>query len=242
MHRRRRSYSDYRYTGLLIAGGIIVAWALALTTALFVYDLAAHPVYAGVALFVALTLLYTGLFISTHDAIHGMVVPRHRRWNDRAGRLLALLYAGSTFARLRRGHIDHHADPMGAEDPDAPSSSPAFLPWYVDSLRYYFTPAQGVALVLMWTAWLLLGAPYWNTVLFFAAPQMLSSLQVFYFGVYLPHRPIATDEAVSRSHPVWNAWSLLSCYHIGYYGYHKEHHRLPGVPWWRLPLLRASAQ
>jgi len=39
--------------------------------------------------------------------------------------------------------------------------------------------------------------------------------------------------ALSSNFPPW--LSLLTCYH---FGYHREHHEAPGVPWWRLPELR----
>jgi beta-carotene ketolase (CrtW type) len=69
-------------------------------------------------------------------------------------------------------------------------------------------------------------------------PALLSSLQLFYFGTYLPHRPgpdAFTDHHRARSNGYSEWLSLLTCFH---FGYHHEHHRAPGEPWWRLPTVR----
>ena len=90
--------------------------------------------------------------------------------------------------------------------------------------------------------YLLLGAPLENILLFFAAPGLLSSFQLFYFGTFLPHRHLPeggnamfADQHRSRSNDYGNLMSLMTCFH---FGYHHEHHLHPGVPWWRLPALR----
>lgn len=71
-------------------------------------------------------------------------------------------------------------------------------------------------------------------------PLLLSSLQLFGFGTYLPHRaqraglsrPQATAPA-SLNLPGW--LSLLSCFH---FGYHLEHHQNPELAWFALPAQR----
>ena len=87
---------------------------------------------------------------------------------------------------------------------------------------------------------LLLGAPTANTLLFWAVPSILSSLQLFAFGTYLPHRHEEEafrdrHNARSNDYPRW--LSLLTCFH---FGYHHEHHAKPGTPWWRLPSIRGT--
>jgi beta-carotene ketolase (CrtW type) len=89
---------------------------------------------------------------------------------------------------------------------------------------------------------LLLGAPYPNLLLFWALPAILSSLQLFLFGTYLPHRKEEQDFADrhrARSNDFSWIASLLSCFH---FGYHHEHHLAPHLPWWRLPAERARLQ
>jgi hypothetical protein len=54
--------------------------------------------------------------------------------------------------------------------------------------RYFGLREFLVLSVMVWTYVLLLGAPLGNLLLFWALPSILSSLQLFYFGTYLPHR------------------------------------------------------
>jgi beta-carotene/zeaxanthin 4-ketolase len=86
----------------------------------------------------------------------------------------------------------------------------------------------------------LLGVNITNGIIFWILPAILSSLQLFVFGTYLPHRPgpAGFDDrhnARSNDYPAW--LSLLTCFH---FGYHHEHHLRPGEPWWRLPAVRRS--
>ncbi|MGL5508185.1 MAG: fatty acid desaturase, partial [Microcoleaceae cyanobacterium] len=78
-----------------------------------------------------------------------------------------------------------------------------------------------------------------NIILFWLIPLILSSLQLFYFGTFLPHRPSfnsLTSESLHQTNstdlPVF--LSFITCYH---FGYHREHHEHPNVPWWELPKL-----
>jgi beta-carotene/zeaxanthin 4-ketolase len=87
---------------------------------------------------------------------------------------------------------------------------------------------------------LVLGAQLANVLLFWALPALLSALQLFTFGTYLPHRPAPpgfADRHNARSNDYPWLVSLLTCFH---FGYHHEHHLSPGTPWWRLPTLRAT--
>ena len=72
-------------------------------------------------------------------------------------------------------------------------------------------------------------------LLFWGVPAILSSLQLFAFGTWLPHRrgeqPFADRHRARSSGFGWFA-SLLTCFH---FGYHHEHHDMPHLPWWRLP-------
>ena len=82
---------------------------------------------------------------------------------------------------------------------------------------------------------LVLGAPVQNVVLFYGLPSLLSSLQLFYFGTFRPHRheeEAFIDRHNARSNQFGYLASLLTCFH---FGYHHEHHTQPWVPWWALP-------
>ncbi|WP_310485476.1 fatty acid desaturase [Chamaesiphon sp. VAR_48_metabat_403] len=75
-----------------------------------------------------------------------------------------------------------------------------------------------------------------NLFVFWILPIVLSSMQLFFFGTYLPHRSGSFENphhAISSNYPL--VLSFLTCYH---FGYHWEHHEYPGVPWYGLPSMR----
>lgn len=109
-------------------------------------------------------------------------------------------------------------------------------------MQQYFGVREAVLMLLRIGFYMLLGANVANILLFFALPGLLSSLQLFYFGTFLPHRHDAAaqpfpDRHNARSNGYGYAISLLSCFH---FGYHHEHHVHPQVPWWRLPRYRTK--
>ncbi len=227
-------------TGLSLAAAIALAWATLHIGSIFLLPLEGAGLAAAPLLVLALCWLNVGLFIVAHDAMHGSLAPGRPRVNLWAGRLALALYAGFSFDRLRPKHFEHHRSPGTAADPDFSADRPsAFWPWYLAFFRQYFgwrELAVLTALVGVYT--FLLGAPYPNLLLFWALPAILSSLQLFLFGTFLPHRSGA--EAFADGHRArssdygWLA-SLLTCFH---FGYHHEHHRSPATPWWRLPAER----
>ncbi len=80
------------------------------------------------------------------------------------------------------------------------------------------------------------GSPL-NLGIFWLLPLVLSSMQLFYFGTYLPHREDLSpfcDHHRARSLDLPPIWSLLSSYH---FSYHWEHHEYPQIPWYQLPLV-----
>jgi hypothetical protein len=68
-----------------------------------------------------------------------------------------------------------------------------------------------------------------------AGAGLLSSVRLFYFVTYLPHRPDSAGEEMpwqrSRSSQCSAAISMLRCY---CFDFHWEHHRWPYAPWWQL--------
>lgn len=229
--------------GLALASAIIGAWL-----SLHVYGVFFHPLErAGLLLapFIVALLcwLNVGLFIVAHDCMHGSLAPGRPALNRWIGRVALALYAGFSFDRLLPKHFDHHRRPGTADDPDFSADHPSrFWRWYLAFLRQYFGLRELAVLTGLTALYLLvLGADYASLLLFWALPAILSSLQLFYFGTYRPHR-IEEDEFVDRHRARTNefGWlaSLLSCYH---FGYHLEHHRAPHSPWWRLPAERLRA-
>ncbi|MGM0648700.1 MAG: fatty acid desaturase, partial [Bacteroidota bacterium] len=51
--------------------------------------------------------LYTGLFITGHDAMHG-TVSANRKVNEFLGALAVFLFAGMSYQRLKKNHRKHH--------------------------------------------------------------------------------------------------------------------------------------
>ncbi|CAF3725501.1 unnamed protein product [Rotaria sp. Silwood1] len=58
--------------------------------------------------FFILEFLYTGLFITCHDAMHGVISYRHRQLNNSIGKLCITAYAWFDYQRLYQKHWRHH--------------------------------------------------------------------------------------------------------------------------------------
>lgn len=227
-----------------LAALIIAGWTILHVQAVFFMD--ATEFFPSALLAAALTWLSVGLFIVAHDAMHGSLCPASQRAGDLAGTLALLLYAGFYLPALRPKHHLHHRHPGSADDPDfAPATPSHALAWYGRFMKTYFGWREMLVMTVRTGIYMLLGAPVENILLFFAVPGILSSLQLFYFGTFLPHRHAIggngrhdfADAHHARSNEVGYFASLISCFH---FGYHHEHHLHPSAPWWRLPGLRKS--
>ncbi|HLL58774.1 MAG TPA: fatty acid desaturase [Allosphingosinicella sp.] len=228
-------------TGLALATSIFGGWAM-----LHIYSVFFHPLQSlglAVAPFLVLAIcwLNVGLFIVAHDCMHGSLAPSRPVLNRWIGRVALALYAGFSFDRLLPKHFEHHKSPGTEHDPDFHAPHPrAFGRWYFAFLRQYFGLRElAVLTALVGVYVFVLGAPYPNLLLFWALPAILSSVQLFYFGTFLPHRQ--EDQSFADRHQARSSefsWltSLLTCFH---FGYHHEHHLAPHVPWWALPRERA---
>lgn len=187
------------------------------------------------------TFLQTGLFIVAHDAMHGSLIPARPRLNHRLGHLALTLYACLPYADCLRKHRQHHQAPGSPCDPDfhdGVRSHP--ISWYLHFMRGYLSTPQIVLLAAAWTCTAALMSPTaptlpLNIVVFWIVPLVLSSVQLFVFGTYLPHsHGQVGDGATHRveSLPLPALISLLSCYH---FGFHWEHHQHPEAAWYELP-------
>jgi len=227
--------------GVALAGALVVAWAICHVYGVFFHRWTPLGIAAAPVLIALQCWLNVGLFIVAHDCMHGSLAPGRPGLNRAVGRLVLFLYAGFAYDRLLPKHHAHHRAPGTVDDPDFDADHPdRFWPWYRRFfLRYFGWREFAVLAALLWTYLLALGAPPLNAALLWGVPAILSSLQLFYFGTYLPHRradePFADDHrARSNDYPV--LWSLLTCFH---FGYHHEHHRRPWLSWWQLPGARA---
>lgn len=175
---------------------------------------------------------YTGLFITAHDAMH-RTVHRNRKINDLIGRISSSLYAAMSYSKLKENHFLHHKFPGTEKDPDYYIKSQNFFIWYSAFMIRYLTVWQ---ILIMAVTFNLLKLRYnefsiWS---FWVIPAILSTLQLFYFGTYKPHKLPHTESMSphnARSQRKNHFFAMLSCY---FFGYHHEHHDGPGVPWWQL--------
>lgn len=218
------------WQGVAVALGVIFSWAALLAWNLSRPLSPTDPwLYIGVLL---QTHLFTGLFITAHDAMHGAVSPSNPRLNHFLGRLCAILFIFNTYDILRPKHYEHHRHVGTPDDPDYHKGNPNFWHWYVHFLKEYVTWKQMLLAAItfniagIWIAKPALGV-------FWVVPSLLSTLQLFYFGTFVPHMGEHNPENTHRSHTLGknHIWAFVSCY---FFGYHYEHHDSPRTPWWLL--------
>ncbi len=222
--------------GAALAVAIIGSWLCLHVYAVFFYRLSPHGLALAPVLVAAISWLDVGLFIVAHDAMHGSLLPGRPRANRWFGRIALALYAAFRFDRLKTMHFAHHRAPGTDHDPDFHPAAPRnFWRWYASFMRRYFGITEFLILCVPVAGYLLLGARIANLLLFWALPAALSSLQLFYFGTFLPHRhggSAFVDRHKARTSEFGWLLSLATCFH---FGYHHEHHLKPHLPWWRLP-------
>lgn len=226
-----------RRIGLTLATLIIIAWGILHVGLIFFWPLTGAGLVAAVPLVLLQTWLYVGLFIIAHDCMHGSLAPFRPGLNRAVGQLCLFVYAGFSFDQLNVEHHKHHRHAGTPDDPDFDATPPhGFWRWFAAFFRHYFGWRQVAIIAIVSLVYLLvLGASLANLLLFWALPGLLSALQLFTFGTYLPHKPgpdafADRHNARTQPFPVW--LSLLTCFH---FGFHHEHHLYPGLPWWRLP-------
>jgi len=217
--------------GLFLAILIIAAWLAHLVYSL-VYvqpDLASPVTYLHT---LVQGYLFTGLFITGHDAIHRSV--HRKQWvNDLFGWLASFLFAGLSYRKLYKNHWMHHRFPGMEDDPDFFVKSQNFWKWWLTFMYRYVTIPQLIFMAVAFNV-LLIWFSEASLLLFWIIPAFLGTFQMFYFGVYEPHKLPHKEEMKpynSRTQKKNHLWAMLSCY---FFGYHYEHHHSPTTPWWQL--------
>lgn len=231
-----------------VIGGVLAAlifgsWLALHAYAMFVFELNLVTLPFALVIAAVQCWLSVGLFIVSHDAMHGSLMPGRPRANSAIGAALLFLYAGFGWRKMRDAHFDHHKYAGTRKDPDFDADNPrSFLSWYGTFFRRYFGWKSVLYVSAVVTIyWLVVGVPMAQIVLLYGAPAIASSFQLFYFGTFRPHRHEArafADQHNARSEEFGMVTSLLSCFH---FGYHHEHHSAPQVPWWALPRYRRDA-
>ncbi len=237
----------------MVASAIVAIWFGSLGWLLSIEQLTPWWIVPAV---LGRTFIQTGLFVVAHDAIHGSVVPNDVRSNHTIGKLALMLYALLPYQLLATNHWQHHRQPGQAGDPDFHDGiHDNVVLWYLKFMKGYLDRRQRIVLffgmkAIFFTLYLGFHVAVPNLFLFWVFPIVLSSLQLFIFGTYLPHRGAVreTDPQIRSTHrSTHNAtssnystfWSFLTCYH---FGYHWEHHEYPLLAWYELPSARQAIE
>ena len=167
---------------------------------------------------------------------------QYRHVNNAIGHICISIFAWFDYDRMHDKHWRHHKHTgLVKDDPDYHDGrSIDFLSWYGHFLWEYITMKQ-ITKMTIWVTVLMLifSVPLNNILLYMLVCGLTSSLRLFYFGTYLPHRPKVVNGQVEQSMPWEKSYSsdaarwmsFFTCYH---FDYHWEHHRWPYVPWWDL--------
>ncbi len=220
---------DIGNKGLLIGATILLLWLAA-----FVFALS-HPLISlgfwAIPLILLLTQLFTGVFITAHDSIHGIVYPADKKINRLIGVFCASLFAFNSYDLMYKNHHAHHQHNGEDDDPDFHHSR-KFIPWFISFIRHYIGWKQFLLTGIFFNfLWFVLQIDLANLLLFYVLPMCLSTVQLFYFGTFEPHSPIHNNRHKSGTQNKNHLWAFVSCY---FFGYHYEHHDNPSIPWWRM--------
>ncbi len=217
--------------GIFIALIIMLCWALHLAFMLLMQPVNLLDPWFWVNMLIQ-TWLFTGLFITAHDSMHGAITT-HRKLNYFLGFTSTLLFAGMWYPMLIKKHKLHHIHVATSLDPDYHTGHQNFFAWWFSFMKQYVTIWQILIMAGLFNIGLLFFSEI-QLIVLWIIPSILATFQLFYFGTYLPHRlPHTTQMGIykSRSLNKNHFWAMISCY---FFGYHYEHHHSPQTPWWRL--------
>ncbi|QQS36414.1 MAG: fatty acid desaturase [Ignavibacteriales bacterium] len=223
--------------GVIYAITIIVLWFVHLVYIFLEVrtDFMSPLFYAHIIL---QTYLFTGLFITAHDSMHGSI-STNKKLNTLIGVISSFLFAGLSYKRLLDNHKLHHRYPGTEKDPDYSTRTQNLFYWWVIFLSHYVSLIQIIIMAIVFNI-LKLFADEISIISFWVAPAILSTIQLFYFGTYKPHMEPHDEKmkphnarTLKRNH----IWAMLSCY---FFGYHLEHHESPSTPWWKMYRLKKN--
>ncbi|MGP1384281.1 MAG: fatty acid desaturase [Thainema sp.] len=236
------------WIGALFAGILISLWIGSLIQ-LLTTSLNTEPIWLIIGAVLGRTFLHTGLFVIAHDAIHCNLLPQSKLMNRWIGQIALWLYAFLSYSDCHKNHWQHHNQTATPNDPDFQGSDSHPFCWYLNFMRAYFPIRQIIGFIASGSLFFvvlssLFQITWINILLFWLLPLILSSIQLFFFGTYLPHKApnqhgsAPNSEIYIHSVSYSPLWSFLACYH---FGYHWEHHTYPDVPWYRLPAVHRQS-
>lgn len=217
--------------GVFIAIIIILFWTVHLLYMLLFQPIEIFNLWFWVNMLFQ-SWLFTGLFITAHDSMHG-TVSSNRKVNYLLGFLSTLLFAGMWYKVLIKKHKLHHLYPATEADPDYKGGNQNFFVWWFSFMKQYVTLWQILIMAVLFNVGLLYFSEI-QLIVLWIVPSIVATFQLFYFGTYLPHRLPHTSEMMpyhARSQSRNHIWAMISCF---FFGYHFEHHASPATPWWQL--------
>ncbi len=216
---------------LIIALLIVALWAINVNIGLHLH-LNDISWFGLLLLILGQTFLNTGLFITAHDGMHGLIYKANPRLNNFIGSIAVNLYGLFSYQKLRERHLLHHRFPNTPLDPDYHNGShSSFFLWYGQFMSKYINWRELSKLSLVVVGITYFGQISWlNLILCWGLPLIFSSLQLFTFGTFFPHRCLKTElENTPHIHSLNLSpfWSFIACYN---FSYHWEHHQYPHLP------------
>lgn len=162
-------------SGLVIALLIIGLWTASLALLLSI-DATKLPIWLTPIAIVWQMFLYTGLFITAHDAMHGSVFRQNKKINNFIGSLAVFLYCLFSYNQLVKKHWLHHHHPASKLDPDFHNSKRSNgISWYLHFMKGYWSWHQYIGLSIVFClANYVLQISGTNLVLFWILPPILS--------------------------------------------------------------------
>ncbi|MHC5926347.1 beta-carotene ketolase CrtW [Nostoc sp.] len=201
--------SKSQFKGLFIAIVIVSAWVISLSL-LLPLDISKLKLWMLLPSIAWQTFLYTGLFITSHDAMHGVVFPQNSKINHLIGTLTLSFYGLLPYKKLLKKHWLHHHNPATQINPDFHNGNyKNFFAWYLHFMKGYWSWGQIIALSIIYNfAKYIFHIPSDNLNYFWVLPSLLSSFQLFYFGTFLPHSEPITGYiqphcAQTINRPMW---------------------------------------
>lgn len=234
---RVKIHENFATMGIIIAISIMLVWGMHLVYILINQPIDLKDVWFWCHLIMQ-SWLFTGLFITAHDSMHG-TISRHKRVNNFLGFFATLLFAGMWYPMLLKKHKLHHIHSGTVLDPDYKVGNQNFFAWWFSFMKQYVTLWQILIMAVLFNIGLIFFTET-QLIVLWIIPSILATFQLFYFGTYLPHHLPHTPEMEphkARSQKRNHLWAMLSCY---FFGYHYEHHASPQTPWWKLYQIKAK--
>ena len=127
------------FMGLVVGLSVISIWGISLTFFLSI-DATKISIWLIIPAILWQMFLYTGLFITAHDAMHGVVFPQKPKINHLVGSLSVIIYGLFSYKKLLKSHWLHHCHPASDLDPDfhdGKNKNP--FSWYFHFFRKYWS-------------------------------------------------------------------------------------------------------